>query len=216
MENEKQDFAGLDERHQLIKESVALCFGGTNTDVGLAYRKLSDLHYADDKYLSVMHKTLTTGSETGKKFALANARDIVYPPHKIYDGDTARSLRDTLLRVWCVGNVVEATGHTDAASLLEESKEALYALVDEGMGQYHASRDETFWHGLVVLIKIVDAIDQQSAAASGRFIPWAGSRNDWSDIIRVGRDRSSTDPALIESILLEEVSVDAPLRSGVL
>lgn len=210
------DFAAVDERHQLIKASVALCFGGTNTNVELAYRKLSDLHYADDKYLSVMHKTLTTGSETGRKFALANARDIVYPPHKIYDGDTARSQRDTLLRVWCVGNVVETTGHTDAASLLEESKEALYALIDEGMAQYIASRDDTFWHGLVVLIKMVDTIDQEIAAASSRFIPWAGSRDDWSDIIRVGRERNSTDPALIESILLEEVRVDTPLRSGVL
>jgi hypothetical protein len=217
MESNEFDFTAVDEAHQLIKDIVVLGFSGTNVSAGKAYGRLYALDSADSKYLSVAHQTLTTGSDTGKRIALVNFREIVQPPHfLVYDQDHTQRLRDLLLRRWCVGNVSEAIGHEDVDSLLEDADSALQTLVDSDQTLYNADRSAAYWHGVVTLINIVHPMDDDALKKAAPFILWAGNRSDWKEIIRVGRERSSTDPALIEAILTQGERITAPVKDGVL
>lgn len=218
MESKELDFTWVDEKHQLIKELVVLGFSGANVSAGAAYERLYALASYDSEFLTVSRQILTTGSDYAKLVALLNFREIVEPPHdRIYlFDDRARDLRDNLLRKWCAGNVAEAIGHEDIDLLMDNAGHALQTLVEYEHTKYGADRNAAYWHGLIVLSSIVNPVEPEELIAGIPLILWAGNRSDWKEIIRVGRERNSADPSLIEAILAEEDKTVVSLKNGVL
>ena len=218
MESKELDFTAVDETHRLIKELVLLGFSGSKVSAGMAYARLYALDNYDSEFLTVARQILTTGSDHAKKIALLNLREIVEPPNNriaVFD-DRARDLRDNLLMKWCAGNVAEAIGHEDVDLLMDNAGHALQTLVEEGHTKYGVDRSAEYWHGLIVLSSIVNPVEPEELAAGIPLILWAGNRSDWAEIIRVGRERNSADPSLIEAILAEEDKIVVSLKNGVL
>jgi hypothetical protein len=220
MENEER-LTALGEMRQRIMEILA-GLSGTEIDPELAYETLAQLHNADRrKFLEVAHQTLTTGTDTGRKMALAafaSKVKVSKNPSFAYGYAEAETARNHLLQSWCCGNVAEAIGHKDADALFRNSGFAIQLMEMYRVPHYNAERTEAYWNGLAALMSIVTPEDDEDTMLDdgGAFILWVGGRSDLADVVRVGRERESIDPETIAAILTGEARVAGSIKDGVL
>lgn len=218
---EKEQLTALGEMRQRIMEIMALGLSGTEVDPELAYETLAQYHRADHKYLAVVHKTLTTGSDTGRKGALSAFSANVKVSKKKdfeYTRAEAETARDRLLKLWCCGNVAEATGNHEPDTLFSHMNFAVSRMNMYRSPHYNAEHTEAYWYGMATLMSIIHPEDDEDLMLDdgGKFIMWAGDRTDLREVVRIGCERETIDPAVIEGIMANEARVAGSIKDGVL
>lgn len=219
MENEER-LTALGEMRQRIMEILA-GLSGTDVDPELAYETLAQFHNADRRsFLTVAHQTLTTGTHTGRKMALAAFAPKVKVsknPNFEYGFAEAEIARNHLLQAWCCGNVAETVGR-DANILFRDSGFAINLMNMYRSPHYNAERNEAYWTGMAALMSIITPEDYEDLMLDngGEFIMWVGGRSDLKDVVRVGCERGSIDPVVIEGIMADEARVASSVKDGVL